>query len=44
MSDHNTFEKPEVVKEEEFTDFTVNGNKILIKMPKSSVVHLEVEI
>ena len=44
MADHNTFEKPEVVKEEDFTDFTVNGNKILIKMPKSSVVHLEVEI
>ena len=44
MRAHNTFDAPETVKAEKFTDFSVNGSEIKIGVPACSVLHLTVEI
>ena len=44
ITDHNTFDDPDVVKEEAFDDFETNGDKITFKIPASSVMHIEVTI
>lgn len=41
-NDHNTFDEPEKVKTKEFTDFKTEGDRIIINLPKCSVLHLEV--
>lgn len=43
MHAHNTFSAPGTVHTTEFNGFTVNNTKISVKIPKCSVLHLEVE-
>jgi alpha-N-arabinofuranosidase len=43
MDAYNTFEKPDVVKEEEFKGYTVNENGISFEMPACSVVQFRVK-
>ncbi len=40
IQSHNTFEKPEVVKPADFSDFKINGNGFVTKLPAKSVVVL----
>lgn len=40
--DYNTFEEPEKLKEESFTEFTVEGNKISFVLPPCSVMNLRI--
>jgi len=40
---HNTFDKPEVVKPTNFTDFKASGNGFSVNLPAKSVVVLAVE-
>ena len=44
MKAHNTFDTPDAVHAQEFTDLTVNGNQVSFTAPACSVMHLEVEI
>ncbi len=44
IHEHNTFDKPETVKTKEFTDFDFKGDVLKVKIPASSVLHLEVTI
>ena len=44
MDAHNTFENPDAVHVEEFTDVMVDGDKVKFTMPACSVLHLEVEL
>ncbi len=44
MRAHNTFEDPDAVHTVEFTDYTVEGNKVCFTIPACSVVHLAVEV
>lgn len=44
MKAHNTFDTPDTVHAQEFTDLTVNGNQVSFTAPACSVMHLEVEI
>ena len=43
MHAHNTFDAPEVVKEEAFTAYSVNGNTMKITLPACSVVEIRVK-
>jgi alpha-N-arabinofuranosidase len=43
MDAYNTFENPEVVKEEEFTGYTVSENGISFEIPACSVVQFRVK-
>ena len=43
MKAHNTFDNPDVVKVENFDSIKTSGNKLSFKMPKCSVMHIEVE-
>ena len=43
MKAHNTFDNPDVVKVESFDNIKASGNKLSFKMPKCSVMHIEVE-
>jgi alpha-N-arabinofuranosidase len=43
MCAHNTFEAPEVVKNEEFADFEITDKGINFKIPRCSVLHLVIE-
>ncbi len=43
MDAHNTFENPNVVKLEDFTDYTLTEQGIRFTIPPCSVLHLEVE-
>ena len=43
MNTMNTFENPNQIQPEEFTDFVIEGNTIHIKMPSKSVVLLTVK-
>ncbi|MFO7447150.1 MAG: alpha-N-arabinofuranosidase [Ignavibacteriaceae bacterium] len=43
MQDHNTFEQPDNVKVEGFSNFKVNGDEITINLPSKSIVTLEVK-
>lgn len=38
MDDHNSFENPEAVAKQAFTDFSVDGNEVTITLPPMSVV------
>jgi len=44
IHEHNTFEKPDEVKTVEFKDYDFKGDTLKIKIPASSVLHLEVTI
>ena len=44
MHAHNTFDKPETVKTEEFNGCTIKDNKLVFTIPACSVLHLEVTI
>ena len=41
---HNTFDDPDVVKEEVFDQFKTNGDKLSFTIPASSVMHIEVTV
>ena len=41
---HNTFDDPDVVKEESFDAFKTEGDKLIFKIPSSSVMHIEVTV
>ncbi|AFN74942.1 alpha-L-arabinofuranosidase [Melioribacter roseus P3M-2] len=43
VQDHNTFENPEKIKPAAFNGFKLNGNKLRIELPATSVVVLELE-
>jgi alpha-L-arabinofuranosidase len=43
VQDHNTFENPDKVTPAVFKDFSVNGNMLNVKLPKCSVVVLELK-
>ncbi len=43
MQDHNTFDKPDVVKIQDFTQFKISGNDVLVDLPSKSIVVLEVK-
>lgn len=43
MHQHNTFEAPDTVKEQEFTDFRVEGNKVCVTLPPCSVVCVRIK-
>ena len=43
MDAHNTFEKPETVRPETFSDFSFNDKEVSLTMPAKSVVVLEIE-
>lgn len=43
MHQHNTFEAPDTVKEQEFTDFRVEGNKVCFTLPPCSVVCVRIK-
>lgn len=40
---YNTFDDPEIVKEEEFDGFNWNGSRLVVTLPKASVVELRVK-
>ena len=42
--EHNTFDDPERVTKKSFNDFKVSGDRICFTIPRSSVLHLAVEI
>ena len=44
MRAHNTFEEPEAVHTREFTDLTVDADRISFTIPPRSVMHLELEL
>ena len=44
MRDHNTFDEPNKVHAESFTDCKINDNKLVFTIPKCSVLHLEVTV
>ena len=41
---HNTFNNPDVVKEEAFDAFETNGDKLTFRIPAASVMHIEVTV
>ncbi len=43
MQDHNTFDHPDIVKIKEFTEYKINGDKIIINMPSKSIVVLQIK-
>ena len=43
MKDHNTFENPDKVKPQPFKDAQIKDGKLIVKMPKMSVVTLTVK-
>lgn len=43
LQDHNTFENPEKIKPTVFTNATIKGNTLTVKMPAFSVVVLELK-
>ena len=44
MQAHNTFDAPETVRAEQFTDYTAEGSQLKIKMPARSVLHIALDI
>lgn len=44
MHAHNTFDNPDVVKVEAYDKVGAEGNKLVFKMPKCSVMHITVEV
>ncbi len=44
MQAHNTFDAPETVRAEKFTDYTAEGSELKIKMPARSVLHIALDI
>lgn len=43
ITDHNTFEKPDIVKPVDFKDAKLSQGKLSVKLPAKSIVVLEVE-
>ncbi len=43
MADHNTFENPEVVVEQEFKDYKKTTDGLSVKLPKCSVVSIRIK-
>ncbi len=44
MDAHNTFDEPDVVEEKALDGISFEGDRIIINIPASSVVHIEAEI
>jgi alpha-N-arabinofuranosidase len=44
MADHNTFDAPDKVRKQDFTECAVNGSTLDFTMPPCSVLHLAVEV
>ncbi len=44
MKDINTFDNPNTVVTKEFTGASVSGNTLTVKIPKCSVLHLELDV
>ena len=44
ITDHNTFDEPDVVKDEDFDAFKFDSDKITFSIPASSVMHIEVTV
>ena len=43
ISDHNTFDKPDLVKPVAFNGATISGNVLKVKLPAKSIVTLELQ-
>lgn len=43
INDHNTFDKPETVKPQQFNDFKLVKNTITVKLPAKAIVALEIK-
>ncbi|MBN2593724.1 MAG: alpha-N-arabinofuranosidase [Sedimentisphaerales bacterium] len=43
MTAHNTFDEPETIKPAVFSDFSLNGDMLAVKLPAKSVVVLEIK-
>lgn len=43
VRDHNTFENPDKIKPQTFSDFKLNGNNLESNIPPHSVVVLEIK-
>ncbi|MBR4430964.1 MAG: alpha-N-arabinofuranosidase [Clostridiales bacterium] len=44
ITDHNTFDEPDVVKDVDFDAFKTNGDKFTFSIPAASVMHIEVTV
>ncbi len=43
MKDHNTFDNPDKVKPQPFKDARIKDGKLIVKMPKMSIVTLTIK-
>ena len=43
LQDHNTFDAPGKIKPQTFTDASLSGNSLIVKLPPFSVVVLELK-
>ncbi|MBQ5461674.1 MAG: alpha-N-arabinofuranosidase, partial [Bacteroidaceae bacterium] len=43
MKDHNTFEKPNVVAPANFKGATIKDGKLIVDMPKMSIVTIQIK-
>lgn len=43
LSDHNTFDKPDLIKPKKFQDFKLSGEELTVNLPPFSVVVLEIK-
>ncbi|MGH2566623.1 MAG: alpha-L-arabinofuranosidase C-terminal domain-containing protein [Ginsengibacter sp.] len=43
MQDHNTFDNPDKIKPQTFSDAKLNGSDLTVKLPPFSVVVLELK-
>ncbi len=44
MDAHNTFDKPDTVKDEAFSDYAITGDGLEVTLPPVSVVHLAIQL
>ncbi len=44
MDAHNTFDKPDTVKDEAFSDYAITGDGLEVTLPPVSVVHLAIRL
>lgn len=44
ITDHNTFDEPDVVKDVDFDAFKTDGDKFTFSIPAASVMHIEVTV
>lgn len=43
IKDHNTFEKPDIVKPVEFRNAKISKNQLVVEMPRASIVCLQIQ-